>query len=161
MTEKYTYYASGGVKTLQIDDELVYIHQLWTYTEDGSSRSRETDQAVWTETFHANGKVAAMKCKTKAGQKIDDWTYDEYTYDDSGRTLTHYRIRTNGLHMSSTYHSEKAFTMVTTKDGVVIGTEYWVGNDHIGGIDSNGNPYGQTHDTYQGNGGSDNGVGGR
>ena len=110
----------------------------------------EADTYTVTETYHDNGACASVVRQAKPGYDLGDRTYEKCTYDESGQTLTHFIIRTNGAHITSTYHSEHAFTMVVEVNGKVDHTEYWVGNDHIGGIDSNGNPYGITHAEYTG-----------
>ena len=149
---KRTYYSGGTIKTEEINDDAHDIYELWTYSEDGKSRTADAGTYTKTETFHENGRLASYACQAKPGYDLGDRTYEEYTYDENGQTLTHYIIRTNGAHITSTYHSENAFTMVVEVNGKVDHTEYWVGNDHIGGIDSNGDPYGITHEEYTGSG---------
>jgi len=152
MEMKRTYRSDGTMKTEEINDYAHNIHELWTYSEDGRSRTADAGTYTKTETFHENGLLASYACQAKPGYDLGDRTYEKYTYDEKGQTLTHHIIRTNGAHIKSTYHSENAFTMVVEVNGVVDHTEYWVGNDHIGGIDSNGNPYGITHGEYSGSG---------
>lgn len=149
---KRTYCSDGTMNTEEINDYASDIYELWTYSEDGKSRTADAGTYTKTETFHENGLLASYACQAKPGYDLGDRTYEEYTYDENGQTLTHHIIRTNGAHIKSTYHSENAFTMVVEVNGVVDHTEYWVGNDHIGGIDSNGNPYGITHAEYSGSG---------
>ena len=152
MEMKRTYRSDGTMKTEEINDYAHNIHELWTYSEDGKSRTADAGTYTKTETFHENGLLASYACQAKPGYDLGDRTYEKYTYDENGQTLTHHIIRTNGAHITSTYHSENAFTMVVEVNGKVDHTEYWVGNDHIGGIDSNGNPYGITHAEYSGSG---------
>lgn len=152
MEMKRTYRSDGTMKTEEINDYAHNIHELWTYSEDGKSRTADAGTYTKTETFHENGLLASYACQAKSGYDLGDRTYEKYTYDENGQTLTHYIIRTNGAHIKSTYHSENAFTLVVEVNGVVDHTEYWVGNDHIGGIDSGGNPYGITHAEYTGSG---------
>ena len=52
--------------------------------------------------------------------------------------------------LNEPYLTEKAFTSVFTYPDGGGHTEYWIGNTHIGGIDSSGTPYGSTHGSYTG-----------
>ncbi len=155
----YSYYSNGNVKTIEIDDAAAGIYEYWNCSEDGTTRTCEAERYTITETYHPNGQCASVARQAKPGYDLGDRTYEKYTYDENGQTLTHHIIRTNGWHITGTYHSEDAFTLVIEVNGVVDHTEYWVGNDHIGGIDSNGNPYGITHSQYTGNGGSGGTIG--
>lgn len=143
-----SYYANGNRQSRTVTHPDGSI-STWYYTEDGTSGAMTDRFGSYAETYHPNGKRAKWS-HTVAADSGFDYTYEEYTYSETGATLTHTKLLTDGRRVVSTYLSEKAFTSVFTYPDGGGHTEYWIGNTHIGGIDSNGTPYGSTHGSYTG-----------
>lgn len=137
-----TYYANGNRKT----QEIVFTNgrsELWHYTEDGTTGTTTNSAGTTTEIYHTNGKTA-KRTFTASPSAGFDFTYEESTYDENGTMLTHTKIRNNGVIGVSTYHYDKSHTTVFTYPDGGGHTEYWYGNNLLGGIGSNGVPWGVT-----------------
>ncbi len=130
MNERYNFIR---VKTIFI---LVMFCLLFTAC---SGQGHETT----TATYHPNGKVA-VKTFTASPSAGFDFTYEESTYDENGTMLTHTKIQNNGIIGVSTYHYDKSHTTVFTYPDGGGHIEYWYGNNLLGGIGSNGVPWGVT-----------------
>ena len=136
------YYPNGNRKTCTTKWEDGRS-ETWQYTEDGTSGTMTNQAGTYTETYYPNGRVAVV-CLNADPLAGFDFTYEESTFDENGTRLTHTKILNSGVVAASTYHYDNSHTTVFTYPGGGGHTEYWYGNNCLGGIDSNGNPWGVT-----------------
>lgn len=137
-----TYYANGNRK-MQVITLKDGRTETWHYTEDGTTGTTTTISGKIKETYHSNGKTATYSFATFPSAGLD-FTYEESIYDENGTWLTHTKIKNDGVIAVSTFHYDKSHTTVFTYPDGGGHTEYWYGNNLLGGIGSNGNPWGVT-----------------
>ncbi len=141
-TSEIHYYANGRRKSCvnHLDNGNI---ETWQYSEDGTTGTMIGVSGTRVETYYPNGSTKKVTFTTLPSAGLD-FTYEESTYDENGTMLTHTKIRNNGIIGVSTYHYDKSHTTVFTYPDGGGHTEYWYGNNLLGGIDSNGNPWGTT-----------------
>jgi len=141
-TSEIYYYANGRRKSCvnHLDNGNI---ETWQYSEDGTTGTMIGVSGTRVETYYPNGSIKKVTFTTLPSAGLD-FTYEESTYDENGTMLTHTKIQNNGIIGVSTYHYDKSHTTVFTYPGGGGHTEYWYGNNLLGGIDSNGNPWGTT-----------------
>ena len=135
-----TYYANGNRK-MQVITFSDGRTETWHYTEDGTTGTTTTISGTVKETYYSNGKTATYSFTTFPSAGLD-FTYEESVYDENGTWLTHTKVKNDGVIAVSTYHYDKSHTTVFTYPDGGGHTEYWYGNNLLGGVDSNGNPWG-------------------
>lgn len=152
-----TYYANGNRKT-RTDIGRTGLVTIWNYSEDGrTGTATYANGTVETEYYRADGSLEKVVQDSRNASPRDDKLYTETVYDSNQTVLTKYSLLEDGRKVYTTFHGSG--DMMTTVFQYPNGgghTEYWIGNTRIGGIDSNGNVWGDTFATYNGsvNGGT-------
>ena len=145
-----TYYANGNRKT-QTNVGRNGIVSVWNFSEDGRSGSTiYPNGTVETEYYRADGSAEKVT-QDSYNASPRDGLYMEITYDTNRTPLTRYMLEEDGRKVYSTFHG--SWDVVTTVFEYPNGgghTEYWIGNTMIGGIDSDGNVWGDTVASYNG-----------
>ncbi|MBE6918406.1 MAG: hypothetical protein E7469_01830 [Ruminococcaceae bacterium] len=146
-----TYYANGNRKT-QTDIGRTGLVTIWNYSEDGrTGTATYANGTVETEYYRADGSLEKVVQDSRNASPRDDKLYTETVYDSNQTVLTKYSLLEDGRKVYTTFHG--SWDMMTTVFQYPNGgghTEYWIGNTMIGGIDSDGNVWGDTFATYNG-----------
>lgn len=145
-----TYYPNGNRKT-QTDIDHTGLVTTWSFSEDGrTGTTTYANGTVVTEYYRADGSTEKEVRDSRNASPRDE-LYTEITYDTNRTPLTRYTLETDGREVHTTFHG--SWDRMTTVFRYPNGgghTEYWIGNTMIGGIDSDGNVWGDTFSTYSG-----------